>query len=329
MTLRLVDPPANLALGNSVLTGTIDDDDALTVGVEEQETTVAEGSAATFLVELQAGTPLASASGSSAVVVEYEVTGVAAEDYEDAAAGTLTIPAEESTGTITIMTLPDDLLEDDETLTVALKRATTPAGPVTVPAADAGGSAMTTIGDRGRKVTIEVLDATGNEGGNAVFDVRLSGKVSSNVELSYETGNGTATGATDNTGDFASASGVALPLMLARPLQDHCGVDRRQHSGKREGFSVTESGTLPDGVVLRRATAQGTIIDQNTLSVSLRGPNAVAEGSDAVYTVTLANGVGTADVVVDYTVGGTATADTDYTDSAAGKLTIALPPGAK
>ena len=56
---------------------------------------------------------------------------------------------------------------------------------------------------------------------------------------------------------------------------------------------------------------------------SVKGPDTVPEGVPAVYTVELAGGVGSADVVVDYTVGGTATAGTDYTDPGGGKLTIA------
>ena len=89
-----------------------------------------------------------------------------------------------------------------------------------------------------------------------------------------------------------------------------------------ETFTVTLSGTLTGGVEFRNNTATGTIRDQNTLLARVRGPVAVREGSLATYTVEL-DGDPTAQVVVDYVVGGSATKDVDYTDSAGGKLTIA------
>ena len=57
-----------------------------------------------------------------------------------------------------------------------------------------------------------------------------------------------------------------------------------------------------------------TIEDNDELSASVTVPESVAEGETARFTVTLGGGTSTADVVVTYSVGGTATKDKDYND---------------
>ena len=67
-------------------------------------------------------------------------------------------------------------------------------------------SATTTIGDTGRRVTVSVADTTVDEGEDAVFTVSLSGEVSVDVMMDYETtDDGTATPGTD----FTAVSGSA------------------------------------------------------------------------------------------------------------------------
>ena len=57
-----------------------------------------------------------------------------------------------------------------------------------------------------------------------------------------------------------------------------------------------------------------TIEDDNELVASVTAPESLAEGETARFTVTLGGGTSTADVVVTYSVGGTATKDKDYND---------------
>ena len=58
-----------------------------------------------------------------------------------------------------------------------------------------------------------------------------------------------------------------------------------------------------------------TIEDADELVASVtRVAESVAEGETARFTVTLGGGTSTADVVVTYSVGGTATKDKDYND---------------
>ena len=78
------------------------------------------------------------------------------------------------------------------------------------------------------------------------------------------------------------------------------------------------------GARLRRATATGTIEDDDVLTVNIVGPETVVEGvegSSARYTATLTGGTGSAEVEVYYTVEGTATKGDDY-DPPDGTLTF-------
>ena len=326
LTLRLVDAPGAVALGNSAVTGTINDNDDLTVTIDEQQDTVVEGSAATFLVNLSSTSGVA--AGSTAVTVDYTLlAGAAAEDdFEEDASGTLTFPAGESVATITVTTVADGLLEGDEELTVTLtaNSATTAAGTVIVSGDD--NSAMTTIGDTGRRVTVSVADTTVDEGEDAVFTVSLSGKVSVDVMMDYgTTEDGSATPNTDFTPEssesFTIKAGSETAKITVEVLEDNLAEEDETFEVM---LSAMSAGAVSAGVTVGVDTAQGTIRDDNALAASVEGPGTVPEGSPAIYTVTLDGGVGTRPVVVDYTVGGTATAGVDYTDQAKGKLTFAL-----
>ena len=71
----------------------------------------------------------------------------------------------------------------------------------------------------------------------------------------------------------------------------------------------------------RIGTVNVTIEDNDELSASVTVPETVTEGETARFTVSLSGGTSTANVVVSYTVGGTAKAPGDYT-APSGSLTI-------
>ena len=77
-------------------------------------------------------------------------------------------------------------------------------------------------------------------------------------------------------------------------------------------MTLAASGVLPPGVILGTATASGTIDDDDPLTAAVSVASEVTEGEPAEFTVTLTGGTSTAPVVVSFTVGGTATAGTDY-----------------
>ena len=149
VTLTGPDLPAGVTLGTDRATGTITDDDSLSVAVTAGSPTVAEGSSAPFEVTLSGGTSAAD------VVVEYAVGGTAAagDDYAKPE-GTLTIAGGASGASFVIKTLADDVLDPGETLEVILTGATTANGAVSV----SPSSATTTITDAGA-VTVSVAPA--------------------------------------------------------------------------------------------------------------------------------------------------------------------------
>ena len=312
--------PSGVSLGTATATGTIEDDDALTAAVTAGAPTVSEGSAASFEVALTGATSTAD------VVVTYTVTGTAISgtDYTaPATPATLTIDAGAKTGTISIPTVDDGVLDHGETLTVTLSSATTMAGTATVDAT----AATTVIADPGM-VTVSVAAGSAAEGEAVEFTVTLSGAVGSDVALGWSTADGTATAGEDYTaiasGTVTVTAGTTSATFTVTTLADLLAEGN-------EMFTVTlvASGVLPAGVSLGTATATGTIADDDPIKASVAADaGTVTEGMAAEFTVTLTSATSTAAVVVSYTVGGTAISGTDYTAPAT-PATLTIDAGAK
>ena len=312
-TVTLSDP-VNATVGAGTATVTITDDEALTVAVTARDATVTEGGAATFPVALSGGT------GTAAVVVTYTVTGgtATAADYT-APSGTLRLEAGDTAGEITIQTTLDTVPDSGETLVVTLSGARTERGAVTV----AGQPATTTIVDAGT-VTVGVAPATVTEGGTLSFAVTLSGTVASDVTVGWTTRDGTGAAAARAGADYTAVSGGTLTIakgdragtLEVRTLQDTLAEEP-------ETFTVTLTATdLPAGVTLAPATAAGTIIDDDGVTVGV-APAEATEGGTLSFAVTLSGQVSSAVVLGWTTADGTATADTDYMAVSGGTLTIA------
>jgi hypothetical protein len=165
------------------------------------DATVTEGNtgtrAATFTVTLSVayGQPVtvayATANGSA----------TAGSDYQ-AASGTLTIPAGQTTGTITVPVNGDRLAESNETFVVNLSSPTN--------ATIADGQGVGTIVDDDLPVSISISDVTKKEGNGKkttlfTFTVSLSAAYDQPVTMSYQTVNGTAT---TSDGDYIAKTGT-------------------------------------------------------------------------------------------------------------------------
>ena len=179
-------------------TGTIRDDDVLSAAVSRAAASVAEGQWVEFPVTVSDGTSTAD------VVVAYTVGGSASEgtDYTKPS-GELTIATPATSGTISIETLDDGVLDRGETLQVSLTGASTGTRTVTV---DDTASVETEITDSGT-VTVSVDDAEADEGAAVSFEVELTGAVGSVVEVEYETSNGSGEGDA-GASDYTAASGT-------------------------------------------------------------------------------------------------------------------------
>ena len=324
-----------VVLGRATATGTIRDDDRLTVTIQRVgQTEPEEGGQAEFTVKLTGGT------GGAEIRVDYAVgsatdTAKKAEDFEvpttqgitetrTGFTGTLTIAAGDSTGAIIVETVSDTadaLLEVGETLTVTLFDVDTDAGNVRLGTPN---QATTTIGQSDRTVTVSVADAAPveEEGNPAVFVVSMTGRVSTDVAVGYATANDSASAGTDYT---AARGTVIIPTgMTAGTIRVQTANDNLEEPEERFTVSISLSGQAAD-VRLGEPQATATISANDALTASLTGPGHVAEGDTATYTVglsgTVGNEVGSEDVVVAYTVTTDATAGVDYTEPS-GLLTI-------
>ena len=334
LTLTAVTGVTGVSLGTASAPGTIVDDDALTAELGTHTASVAEGSEATFEVDVSGGTSTAD------VVVNYAVdtssTATAGDDYP-APSGKLTITAGESSATITIGTETDTVLDPGETVVVKLTSATTATRTVTV---DATAKKTTTIGEQGTEtvsvgpVLVEDDDQTLNvdetddkstveEGETASFVVTLSGEVSGTVSVTYTTANGTAEAGTGK--DYTTASGTLefTSGQTSKTIDVTTLEDLLNEADETYTLTLTAV-TGVTGVSLGTASATGTIVDDDALTAELGTHTAsVAEGSEATFEVDVSGGTSTADVVVNYAVdtSSTATAGDDYT-APSGKLTI-------
>ena len=312
VTVALRSPPAGVLPGTNKAEATISDDEELEVSVIAAAETVVESNPATFTVAVDGGTSTAP------VEVTYTVggTATAGSDYT-APSRRLTIGTGESSGTITIATLADAILDRDETLIVTLSGASTAKGSATVD----GTAAQTEIEDQGM-VTVAVASAGAvTEGSSSTFTVTLSGAVSKPVAVTVSTADGTAAAGDDYTAVSALALTVAATT-TAKTFTVTTLTDTLAEGD--ETFTVTLSGAdLPEGVTVGTATATATIEDDEELEASVSADEAtVEEGDEATFEVEVTGGTSTAAVVVSYTVGGTATAGSDYT-APLGTLTLA------
>ena len=308
--------PGNVVLGAARGTATIRDDDELDVSIESRQTTVLEGSSAVFTVKLTKDGTSESGAGSADVVVDYEVPAgsdaKAADKDFTAPSGKLTIRAGQSSGAITIAANDDDVLEpggENLVLTLTGTPTTSPADKV-----DLGtpATAMTTIRDRVGTVIVSLEDARSVvEGQSAVFDVTLSGAVSVAVVATLTV-----------PSDFETPDGLSIPMGETTGSFTVATTDNSQAEKDRTLSVTLDLDTELAGLVEGKNTATATIRDNDPLTVNVSAPRWIHEAESAVFTVTLTGGTGSDDVVVDYSVGGTATEDNAYTAPRSGALTI-------
>ena len=241
-------------------TAEITDNDALRAAISEHADNVPEGTAATFTVTLSSTPP--GVESTADVVVVYTVGGTATSaDYTAPSDTRLTIDSGESSGTITIPTSTDSVLDPGETIVVTLTSAST-AGTVTVDPT----AVTTTLVEQGTE-TVSVAAATATEGAAANFVVTLSGAVSSAVEVSYQTSDGTAVAGSD----YTEARGT-LTFSVGGSLQQTIAVDTTDDTLNEatEDFTLTlTSITQVAGLSLGTASATGEITDNDALAAAV------------------------------------------------------------
>ena len=244
-------------------------------------------------------------------------TATSPEDYTSKSE-TLTIAPQASSVTITVPTEKDDIDESDETFTVALS------SPVNAMVSDGQGTGIGTITDVVSVPTLPTLsidDVTVAEGTGAVFTVTLSKPSSQEITFMYATSDGTATSPEDYTSKSETltiapqASSVTITVPTAKDDIDESD----------ETFTVALSSPVNAMVSDGQGTGTGTITDVvsvPTLPTLSIDDVTVAEGTGAVFTVTLSKPSSQEITFMYATSDGTATSPEDYT-SKSETLTIA------
>ena len=290
-TVELSDP-VGTAITNSTGVGTIAADAMPALSITDA-VPVAEGGEAVFTVTL---TP----PNEQVVTVDYTTTdgtAVADEDYS-ATSGTLRFAPGDTSKTIRVPTLRDAVAEPVETFTVVLSN---PSGTNVVH--DTGVGTITDEGLPG----LSIADApTVAEGGEAVFPVTLNPASSQVVTVAYATQDDTAVA----DADYTATSGTLRfePGETTKTIRVPVLLDTMTEQS--ETFTVELSN--PGGSTLADPIGVGTIRADPAPSLRIGDATPVAEGDEAVFTVTLTP-PNEQVVTVDYTTtDGTAVADEDY-----------------
>ena len=328
----------------------IRDDDSVGVALFADAEHVTEGENATFTVQLTG------AETTAPVEVEYETAGNAesGEDYT-APSGTLTIPAGQRFGVITIVTLVDGVVDPDETLKVKIAEVTSLGRPLDKKKS----AASVTILDKDessvsvRPVAPGEGPGTPNEGLIAAsetvegkvmqFTVSLYLPTDAPVDVEWETreyeGDPSPDGRATPDADYTSSSGkVTIPAgdtstTLNVPTTEDAVFERNELfqvalTGAAKGADSGTAGDFPLGVF----SAVGRILDDDDspdMVLLAAAPKAVAEDAGATeitVEATLPGGANTLAVDTEVSVwvsGGSAAEGEDYTATGATLVILA------
>jgi Ca2+-binding RTX toxin-like protein len=294
----------------TAVTGTITNDDTPTITLAVTPTSVTEDGTTNLVY-----TFTRTGATTSALTVNYSIAGTAdATDYTGATAGTgktITFAAGSSTATLTIDPTADTLFENNET--VALTLATGTGYTVGTTTAVTG----TITNDDTPTITLAVAPTSVTEDGtgNLVYTFTRTGLTTSTLTVNYGiTGTADATdytGATPGTGKTITfAANSATATLTIDPTADTT-IEAND----------TVALTLATGTgytIGTPAAVTGTITNddqQITLGVNLSGISEEST-SNFVYTFTR-TGLIANSLAVNFTVGGTATFNTDYAQTGA------------
>lgn len=314
--------PTNATITTAQGTGTITNDDTTPTstlpGLTIANTSIAEGNSgitnAVFTVNL-------SAASTETVTVGYTTaddTALSESDYT-ATSGLLTFEPGQTSQTIQVPIVGDELVESDEAFFINLADPTN----ATITTAQAIGSIINDdVTTPPPPLELTIADVTMMEGNrgttDAVFTVSLSAPSSEIVTVDYTTADGTALVGSD----YLTANGILSfsPGETSQTLSIPVVGNRRAELD--ETFLVNLSN--PTNATLTNDQAIGTIQNDDAAMLRVRHV-ALREGSsgtkNAVFTVSLSGPVSQT-VMVDYaTADGSAIAGQDYT-ATSGQLTF-------
>ncbi|MCL4207616.1 MAG: VCBS repeat-containing protein, partial [Pirellulaceae bacterium] len=223
---------------------------------------VTEGDELIFTVTLNA-------ASSTATTVSYTFAGSATKNDDfNASTTSVTIPAGETTATITVPTLDDAVVEDQETVVVTLNSVTAGHPTITVSGAPDNSASGTIIDNDNATVSISGAPSVA-EGDDLTFTVTLSAASSLATTVSY-----TFAGSATEGDDFdATITSVTIPAgetmaTITVPTLDDAAVE------DQETVVVTLSGVTAGHATITVAdspsdSATGTILDDDFVTPTI------------------------------------------------------------
>lgn len=264
-------------------------------------------------------------------VVSYSVGGTAtsASDYT-ALSGTVTIPAGDLSAAIGVPVIDDDTVELAETVVVTLTGVTSGVSGAVLDSTASEASLQIADND---SATLSIASDFQEEGdadtSTLSFVVSLSAPVDTDVSVTLDTADGTATVA---DGDYTALDGQVVTIAAGQTsatVTVSATGDTKYEADETFTLNVTSLSAGGRSVTLASgddSIGTGTIENDDEAPTVSIADVTLAEGNSSttafVFTVTLSSESGQ-DVVVNYeTVSDTATAGADYT-AASGQATIA------
>ena len=245
-----------------------------------------------------------------------DTAAIAGEDYT-AARGALIIPAGETTGTITVTVMDDDLHENDETLTVRLSGASD-SGLVET---SATGTIKNDDFDQEVEIWTLATDRNLTEGETAMFTLRRQPPDGGVPLPGFGVAPLTVNIGVSQDGDFIAGDPPATVTFPANHLYAQLRVPTEDDQTAEPNGSVTVS--LADGAGYSRGGRnQATVnLQDNDVGISITGGDEVRENveSGITFTVSLSRAASKPVTVDVTTVDGTATSDHTVTATSLGR----------
>ena len=309
-----------------------DDDAAPSVSIADASA-VSEGDDPETTSDMTFTVSLSAVSG-KAVTVTYSLGGsaTAGSDYTAPSPLSVSIPAGEASGSIVVAVKGDTVDELNETIEVTLVSATN-ASLSSVQGATVGEGTITDDDATPTGASLSVAPSSvaenATETATVTVTATLSGSTTFNTAKTVSVTVGKASDSAKSGTDYAAVD----PFTITIPAGDSSGsasfdLDPTDDSLDEPTESLSVSGSLT-GLTVSGASVSITD-DDAAPTVSVGDASAVSEGddpettSDMTFTVTL-SAVSGRDVTVTYSLGGSATAGSDYT--APDPLSVTIPAG--
>ena len=311
------DPNVTIDGANDVATLDIIDNDTATVSIANTTDGDETGPVAGVFTVTQ------TAAASVDTVLTYSVGGSATSGNDfTALSGTVTIAAGSTSATINVATINDALVEATEDVIVTLTGFTARDPQVTIDGANDVATLDIIDNDT---ATVSIANTTdGNETGPVagVFTVTQTAAASVDTVLTYSVG-GSATSGNDFTalsGTVTIAAGSTSATINVATINDALVEATEDVIVTLTGFTARDPQVTIDGA---NDVATLDIVDNDTATVSIVN---TIDGNETgpvagVFTVTQTTAA-SVDTVLTYSVGGSATAGTDFT-ALSGTVTIA------